>query len=352
MRLEITEKVTSLGKKVKLISKPPINGKEDNKPTYIHDSVKLRMLEINTNQWGDKLKKPVNHVLACKEFKNMSDFIDFYKNLPEDAFDGRSSRHTKGYADKVNRYKTSERSKKWTFGKIAGFSDPNEVTEKAMSGKCPRIVKNYIKKYKNKLEEQGLYNLPNEDVSCKKKRVWTDDGAELDIDAVMSGDPNYWVTSRRDGKYRVVRLVVNYSASWKNDQKTFAKTIAMMYVTAELIEQLGYGVEIYASDVCWSHENKNVDERAFLIPLKKVQEPLDIERLGFIGAVGFFRYHSFAVANELFGYFNGRCMQATQEMQDFMGADVYITTSWGADNSTEKQALNITKAIDKLKGEM
>jgi len=308
-------------------------GMEADDLKYTHERVDFRVTDKNK-------------ILGIARFDSMKDYIDFFDNdVTKGSKEGRCSTNPKGYCGEIDDGKDDKHTK-WVFGKYEGFNSAELVRKTALEGKCPRSVNTYVKRFRKELEAQGLYELPQEEISCKKQRVWCDDGAELDIDAVMSGDPDYWVKTLRNGKYRVVRLVVNYSASFNNNATTFAKTLAMTYVTAEIIEQLGYGVEIYATACCRSPYSNSLEEQATLFPLKRTQEPLDIQRMGFVGVVGFFRYYTFANENELFGNFNGSCRLASKEMQAFLGADVYITTSW----SQGDQALVVRKAIEKITG--
>jgi hypothetical protein len=319
--------------KVGIVTLDP-NGREQSRTTdkdmqYIHEKVEFRITDSNK-------------VLAKAQFDDMDDFMSFYDNEVSTAtMEGRASDHPKGYCGQIKPRGESA----WTFGTYKGFDNADDLKDKCLSGQSPKAIKRYIKKFREELKQDGLYHLPDEVVSCKRRRVWTDEGADLDIDAVMSGDPNYWVNVKRDGKFRIVRLVVNYSASGGNDEKTFAKTIASALVTAEIIETLGYGVEIYGASACRTRYQKHIDERVMLMPLKRCTEVLDMERLGYVGSVGHFRYFGFGIEGELFGDWNGSASHVSTELQDYMGADVYISTSWG---ENDKQSLLIRKAIEKL----
>ena len=203
--------------------------------------------------------------------------------------------------------------------------------------------------YRDKINAENIHDLQDSVQSIKRVTRFTDDGAELDIDRVMCGDTEYWRTTRRDGKYRVVRLVINFAMSYNNKADSFAKLLAMTYVTAEILDAKGYGLEIYG--MFNSHTRTGwesyLNEQCIMIPLKKTQEGLDIERIGVVGIVGFFRHVSWIIANNLFGYFNGTARQVTDEMKAFSGADVLVENTWTR-GDTAKQVMNISKALESL----
>ena len=182
----------------------------------------------------------------------------------------------------------------------------------------------------------------------KRKRRWSEDGGELDIDRVMTGDPNYWVTSRRDGQQRIVNVGINYSMSADNSATQFPRLLAMAFCTAEIIERLGYGVEITAIRTNYPAGISNW-ERGFTFPLKKSQEPLDINRIGSISLVGFFRYFSFFVGNVLYKDGCGRCMETSDEMTSFAGADIVIENKW---LNAGRQEYYVKKALAKIQKEI
>ena len=315
-----------------------IISKISKEPTHIHDSVDVRVVEKNN---GDECDA---RALMLKEWKNTAEIVDFVDNHCPDAAWGRGSSHKKGYGSSVD----GAVNKGWRYGTYRTL----ERTRKALQqGKCSKLVSTYIDEYRQKLESDGLYNTPDElKDSVKRRRVWREEGGELDIDAVMSGDPNYWVKTVRNGKMRIVRLVINYSFSCGNKPEESARLLGVTYCVAEILERLGYGVEIYGAQACHSPRSKDWGdgdhEQGSIVPIKQVQEPLDLRRVGSVSVTGLFRYFGFVMDNELFGNFNGYCTALSKEMTAFMGADVLICTSWLRGNQTMK----VQKIIDRLKG--
>lgn len=304
---------------------------------YIHDSVDVRVVHKNDG------KKCDPRMLMLREWTNISEIIDFVDNCPLDAF-GRDDNHEKGYATDVD----ANVNKSWRYGNFRTLKRTRKALEQ---GRCSNLVKDYIEEYRKKLKADGLYDTPDElKDSVKRRRVWSEEGAELDIDAVMSGDPNYWVKTVRNGKMRIVRLVVNWSFSGGNSSSESSKLLALCYCVAEVLERLGYGVEIYGAQYCWAPHTFQADgdkhEQGSIVPLKTVQQPLDLQRIGSASITGLFRYFGFVMDNELFGNFNGRCVSPSKEWLAYIGTDVLIDTSWSRGNQTTK----VKKIIDRLKG--
>ena len=303
---------------------------------YLHDSVDVRVVR---KEDGDKGSP---RMLMLREWKNIAEIVDFADKCPKDAY-GRNSDHKKGYGTSVD-----ADDKRWRFGTYKTLERTRIALQK---GKCSKEVSDYIDEYRDKLKADGLYDTPDElKDSVKRRRVWREEGAELDIDAVMSGDPNYWVKTVRNGKMKIVRLVVNWAFSGGNSASESAKLLALCYCVAEILEQLGYGVEIYGGQYCYSPHcfpaKGNRHEQGSIVPLKTVQQPLDLQRIGSASITGLFRYFGFVMDNELFGDFNGRCMSPSKEWLAYIGCDVLVDTSWSRGSQTTK----VKKIIDRLKG--
>ena len=305
----------------------------------LHDNVKVREY---TDTHG-KTKR-----IGLAQFDNMQEFIGLYEDLKDESWAVMGKR----------REDVTESREKFIFGNKTAYGRSKKVQKlrtidgivgSAKSGFCENVFAKQVEKYRDKINAENIGALQDSMQSIKRVTRFTDDGAELDIDRVMCGDTDYWRTTKRDGQYRVVRLVLNYGMSWDNKAETFMKLLAMTYVMAELIESKGYGLEIYATDSVHVPygEDAYLSEQATLIPLKKAQESLDIERMGVIGIVGFFRHVSWIMCTLMFGHYNGYSYGTTKEMQAFLGADVFIENSWTR-GSDSQQMMNITKALEKL----
>ena len=308
---------------------------------HLHEQVKVREYERN-----GQTKR-----LGLAQFDSMQEFIGLYENLKDDSWAVMKKRKLDNLDGERERFIFGNKTAYGRSEKVKKLRTINGIVESAKSGFCENVFLKHVEKYRDKINAENIGALQDTMQSIKRVTRFTDDGAELDIDRVMCGDTDYWRTTRRDGRYRVVRLVLNYGMSWDNKPEAFMKLLAMTFVMAELIEAKGYGLEIYATDSVhvrlYGDDKPYLDEQATLIPLKKAQESLDIERMGVVGIVGFFRHVSWIICTLMFGDYNGTCLATTKEMQAFLGADVFIENSWTRGSDTQ-QVMNITKALDKL----
>ena len=246
-------------------------------------------------------------------------------------------------------------ARRWTFGDVAienGIGSHSEIHDAIAEGRTLPNLADEIIEYRKEIAADMMDCVNTVAKSVKRRRTWTEDGSELDIDRVMSGDPDYWVKTQRDGIQRIVRLCINVSASGDNSERTFVKTVALAYVTAEILERLGHGVEIHL--VCSSHKHahsklykERMDEEAVAVPVKKSQEPLDVNRIGFGAMSGYLRA---VIPSIVCGVekknikFNGECQDTSKEMQAMIGSDMLVETMW----SEGKQKRTIKKLIKDL----
>jgi len=284
-----------------------------------------------------------NKLLSIVDFFDMSELLAFYDSVKN------VSKIKNDVSFNDGDSKSSQYFDDWAFGNIAGYKTIKEIRAHAERGTAHPSVLRHIGKYRDMLKADGFYDLPEEMKSVKRRRVWTDDGAELDIDRVMTGDPEYWQQTRRDGQARIVNICINYSMSSDNDDTQFPKLLGLAYSVCELAERLGYGTEITAVRSNFNNSPSNnvyYDwERAFTFPLKRSQEPLDVNRIGSISMVGFFRHFSFIIGNGLFTNGVGRAGETSKEMRGFLNADIIIENRWISDGN---QKMYVKKAIDKL----
>ena len=248
-------------------------------------------------------------------------------------------------------YSMYNRDSSWAFGDNKESNNADKVDNLLRDGRATKSVQRIIRKTIKDVKLEGIDTMLTERFeSVKRKRVWSDDGSELDIDRVMCGDPNHWVKSKRNGKKRVIRIGVNMSASAGNKAKTFGQNVALAYLASEQLETLGYGVEIVALSCAYAsgrnNLNMNDDENAYTFPLKRSTEPTDINRIGSIGLPSLLRYYGFRVSSALFRQDNGICMATSKEMKGFLNIDVLIETTWSME--AKEQATRIMKNISQI----
>ena len=239
----------------------------------------------------------------------------------------------------------------WAFG-TDKESDTSEKTDKLLEdGRSAKAVTKIIRKTLKDIRLAGVDKMLNERFeSVKRKRVWCEDGSELDIDRIMTGDPDHWIKTKRNGKKRVINIGINTSASWNNGSSVFAKNVALAYVTAEALENLGYGVRITAINTSYYYDggngNSSRDETATTFPLKRATEPVDIERVGSIGLKSMLRYYGFVTDVLIHRQNCGYCREMSDEMKGFLNLDILVSTSWSHGNAQD-QARKVSRVIEK-----
>jgi len=202
----------------------------------------------------------------------------------------------------------SEREQ-WIYGKhIVGRENLKRALE---IGKTSDAVINLYKRLRSKVEgKMNISKFVGKGLSCKRKRVSRDDGDDLSMSRLMGGNDQYWNTTIRKSKRANVRIGMNVSMSWQHKEENFARLGAILALTSDMLTKMGYAVEViayqfggYASD--GTHDWKYL---GISIPIKKPNEPLDINRLMSAGLSGLFRDFIFGLkqqqykSNETLGY--------------------------------------------------
>ena len=85
---------------------------------------------------------------------------------------------------------------KWAFGYNEEFNSWKKTRRAIELGLADEQTLSQVEKCENNFN-QSFADTENQIQSIKRKRVYSDNGAELDIDRVMSGDTNYWSSRKR-----------------------------------------------------------------------------------------------------------------------------------------------------------
>lgn len=134
-----------------------------------------------------------------------------------------------------------------------------------------------ISKVQDMLDEIKSQQLPRPK-SRRRKRRWSEDDGEVDVDRVMAGDSDFYNEIRREqvhGPSNVLLLTNLDAYGGDSPEKIFWRGAAAI-AAADLIEDAGYAVEIWV----WCRGN-NVyrapnSGQFHTFPLKKSGEPIDI----------------------------------------------------------------------------
>lgn len=130
--------------------------------------------------------------------------------------------------------------------------------------------------------------------SIRRRKVWKDDGDEIDIHRVYAGDlERAWESSERyltSGQSRNARLwcQMGFTANYEPDQFFWRGAVACVMVDA--LENAGYRVEIMGYHASVGTFSSGAVDWYTRVPIKGFMEPLDIPRVAAVTAhAGFFR---------------------------------------------------------------
>ncbi len=272
--------------------------------------------------------------MDLSQFDSFRDFVDYMTDYD----DFRKAQCAYSQIERAIGHNTNphlSKNYKWYMGTYLDKSHCNveKVLDKVRAGQANKDVLEAMQKIRRKLELDGSIDLSESVKDCKRKRRFTDDGGELDIDRVMEGSEDYWMQCKRDGQQTFVRIFVNLSISCDNATDTHANLLASGLITAEILEAKGYGVEIYVG--CSGQMYDTRVERAWMAKVKDCTEHLDIERIASVGCSQIQRLWSFAFMMYQFNRSHGSCQETSDQMQAFMGADVFVGQQWVGDKQLE-----------------
>lgn len=184
--------------------------------------------------------------------------------------------------------------------------------------------------------------------STRRRRVLACEGDDVHVDRYLRGDEKCLWARKRGRRKALVRLAVNLGISCGNDASTFARVAAGAAAGAEVLERLGYAVEIDAviALTCDSGSGWYVPQRKPVTaagvvlrwPVKRSDERCDPERLLSLSHVGLLRAFGFGALCFDMPIQSGNGSLGHCQMPDYMhaavGADALCGASWestGAD---------------------
>lgn len=271
----------------------------------------------------------------------------------------------KGFQDYEFRHKLSEAGKAklsrfrdkplkqddWTYG--SEFPNKKSLDEALFKGKSSKKIMDYIQKFRDKVEGTERYQqLLKKSRSIKRRRVFAVEGAELDIDRVMCGDPDHWQQVMKGRQSNIVKINIDYCLSCGNSSEEFCKIAALGILAANMIEQAGYSVEITGTAISRDLTSEFYEAGISLV-LKEAKEPLDIQRISTVGIVGTFRLYTFIAWCTMFdGKVDsglGQALEMTEECKDKIGIEHTVGKRWIGEE--QKFLDNIFKTLEGVTNE-
>jgi hypothetical protein len=240
-----------------------------------HDEYRFKKYTEHKNQHGD----------AVIKFNSGEDLVEcFNKNLK---FVGGSGQWN------TNDIEADGKRNEWTFGN--DLPDHYSTSLCVEEGRFPQKYMALYEKTKDELFTKfpKLHQLTETAITKRRRRKFTEDGAELDIDRYMTGDTEIWGTvMKTDVRSKSASLYIEIGVSCGTETETITKNVIFMAVLADILELAGITTDIYfgaTGSLCYQNMFHQI-----LVKAKSAGEPLDLARILSFAAPGFYRQFVFA----------------------------------------------------------
>jgi len=187
-------------------------------------------------------------------------------------------------------------SNKFMFGKE--FPSLEKTTSAINKGQSSNETLKLVTKLSSQLKPIISGLAPNGH-SIKRKRRFGEEGANLDIDRLLCGDPYHWTKMSTNRTPPLVKLWVNIAMNAGMSSSCFQKASALVITMAKQLEQMGFSTEINAVACSNVQTIKDRHDFVMVMPIKKASEKLDVNRVSTIGLDGIFRYFTFSMRENL-----------------------------------------------------
>ncbi len=193
--------------------------------------------------------------------------------------------------------KAKELEENWRFGEE---HETLEKTREAMKYGTASLktIENVEKLRETILNKESMQSLFHQARTLKKRRVFSDEGAELDIDRVLCADPYHWSKLTPGKKSNVMRIGINLSVNAGFSEREIQEIAGLGLIATELLHTAGFNTEVFAIYI-GSNETDQLTQSGAIIKMKSATEPIDIQRLCGIGIVGIFRAFVFACITDV-----------------------------------------------------
>ncbi len=241
------------------------------------------------------------------------------------------------------------RSDSWTFGALKNYDATLEALKTGIV--LDAVLKDANEISQKLMESPTVENLFLRAETMKRKRVFSEEGSELDIDRVLCGDPQHWSRMTKGKRNTLVRLGVNLAGNCGEDEKLFNRLAAITGVATDILTRAGYAVELVSCSSSYgtAKDNNTLGFDIVSVVLKKAEEALDLQRIYSIGASGFFRCWVFQVyCNVLTGQPQsglGRTCPISPSVQEHLGLDYVIDSSFVNGISQEIAIENLFNSV-------
>lgn len=232
----------------------------------------------------------------------------------------------------------------WTFGALKNYENTLEYLRE---GKVlPAVQKRAQEVYDILTSKPEIQEMLQKAETFKRKRVYSEEGAELCIDRVMAGDTAHWQKQTRGRKMPLVKLGLNIAGSAAENESMFNQIAAVCGVVVDILTRSGFSVELYA---CSSGDGITSENNitTVMTRIKAAEEQIDLNRIYSVGASGFlrcwmFKVYRYVLKGSAYSYL-GFPYSVNKTMKDIIGLDYVIDSSF-------KYSDNNRSAFTKIEG--
>ena len=127
----------------------------------------------------------------------------------------------------------------------------------------------------------------------------------------------------------VKKIAINTSMSAGMQPEDFAKIVAIAAAIVETLTKAGYGIQL---DICWCTTTKRSGHKTWNVtrcPIKRADEPVDVEKILSLACPGFLRDYSFRLRESFLNPRVFGVMQPWEEINDeLLGYDLILNNTW------------------------
>lgn len=173
------------------------------------------------------------------------------------------------------------------------------------------VPENLIEMFESKkanlyIDYPELLELERHARNKKRKKTYTEDGGDLNIDRYMSGEPEYWQSIKKELKKKSVKILFNGWISAHYDVNNYVKNMVTIAAMVDILKTAGISVELWHSSIFnWSDHYEICG--GIFAKIKGADEPIDIMRILSTGLPGLCRWYYFMLGTNLFSKSDPLC---------------------------------------------
>lgn len=205
----------------------------------------------------------------------------------------------------------------WVYGKE--YKNYKNTIEHLQRGSVVQSTLDQYDKLKNEIEEHfpELHELQRMAFKTRKRRKFSEEGGELDIDRYMSGDPEMWQTTQVIKDKKTMKILFNCGIGGVNAAEVIIENVILLALFMDIVSALGISVELWFS--CVTQDSTDISDYTVVSALiKSADEQVDIQSVLAVSVPGLFRYFIFRILGNI----------VPGQANEYVGSVVHHTPQW------------------------